>query len=307
MNEQITMALATVRDAGSLPVTWTSIDECTEEILRWKNTMGLGVIRIGQALLWAKERLPHGEFGDWLRERVEFSKSTAANFMRIAREVEESSSLAQLPYTKVLALLDVPREEREAFAEAHDAQNTSASELRRMARELEAAKADAEQLRIREKQFIETAEAESQRANETLHKLHETREQLENARQALALERRKEPETKVVEKLPDDYVELKQRLAKAEAEADRMADEIDQMKTRQMETEMNGEPDMASRLVSVIGGFLTQAAQIPQRIRDAGDCMDDADVNLILNQIQSVRTWCDALRDALLDQPRLRR
>lgn len=300
MNDQISMALATVRDAGSLPVTWNSIDECTEEILRWKNTMGLGVIRIGQALLWAKERLPHGEFGDWLRERVEFSKSTAANFMRIAREVEESSSLAQLPYTKVLALLDVPREEREAFAEAHDAQNTSASELRRMARELEAAKAENE----RREQIMMELSRENERLQEGAQK---TAADLEHARQALALERRKEPEKQIVEKLPDDYVELKQRLAKAEAEADRMADEIDQMKTRQMETEMNGEPDMASRLVSVIGGFLTQAAQMPQRIRDAGDCMDDADVNLILNQIQSVRTWCDALRDALLDQPRLRR
>ena len=291
MNDQITMALATVRDAGSLPVTWNNIEECTAEILRWKNTIGLGVIRIGQALLWAKERLRHGEFDAWLRDKVEFSRSSATNFMRIAREVEESSSLARLPYTKVLALLDVPKAEREAFAEAHDAEHTSAAELKRLAKELEAEKRHVDGLRDALRVRDGELEAQKKIADRLGAELRETKAQ----------------PPQVVEKLPDDYVDLKRRLAKAEEEADRMADELDQMKARQIESDMTGEPEIASRIVSMFGGFLTQASQYPQRIRDMGDCVDDRDIQLILGQIQTLRTWCDALRDALLDQPRLSR
>ena len=291
MKDQIQMALATVRDAGSLPVTWNNIDECTAEILRWKNTIGLGVIRIGQALLWAKEQLRHGEFDAWLRDKVEFSRSSATNFMRIAREVEESSSLARLPYTKVLALLDVPKEEREAFAEAHDAEHTSAAELKRLAKELEAEKRHVDGLRDALRVRDGELEAQKKIADRLGAELRETKAQ----------------PPQVVEKLPDDYVELKRRLAKAEEEADRMADELDQMKARQIESDMTGEPEIASRIMSLFGGFMTQASQMPQRIRDMGDCVDDRDINLILGQITTLRTWCDALRDALLDQPRLSR
>ena len=291
MSDQITMALATVRDAGSLPVTWTNIDECTAEILRWKNTIGLGVIRIGQALLWAKERLRHGEFDAWLRDKVEFSRSSATNFMRIAREVEEGSALARLPYTKVLALLDVPREEREAFAEAHDAEHTSAAELKRLAKELEAEKRHVDGLRDALRVRDGELEAQKKIADRLGAELRETKAQ----------------PPQVVEKLPDDYMELKKRLAKAEEEADRMADELDQMKARQIESDMSGEPEIASRIMSLFGGFMTQASQMPQRVRDMGDCVDDRDINLILGQITTLRTWCDALRDALLDQPRLSR
>lgn len=291
MNDQITMALATVRDAGSLPVTWNNIDECTAEILRWKNTIGLGVIRIGQALLWAKERLRHGEFDAWLRDKVEFSRSSATNFMRIAREVEEGSALARLPYTKVLALLDVPKEEREAFAAAHDAEHTSAAELKRLAKELDAEKRHVDGLRDALRVRDGELEAQKKIADRLGAELRETKAQ----------------PPQVVEKLPDDYVDLKRRLAKAEEEADRMADELDQMKARQIESDMTGEPEIASRIVSMFGGFLTQSSRYPQMIRDMGDCVDDRDINLILGQITTLRTWCDALRDALLDQPRLSR
>lgn len=291
MSDQITMALATVRDAGSLPVTWNNIDECTAEILRWKNTIGLGVIRIGQALLWAKERLRHGEFDAWLRDKVEFSRSSATNFMRIAREVEEGSALARLPYTKVLALLDVPKEEREAFAAEHDAEHTSAAELKKLIRERDDARKETKDLLNWKRMLQEAADTASRRAD----------------RAEQELEQLKAQPPQVVEKLPDDYVDLKRRLAKAEEEADRMADELDQMKARQIESDMTGEPEIASRIMSLFGGFMTQASQMPQRIRDMGDCVDDRDINLILGQIMTLRTWCDALRDALLDQPRLSR
>ena len=40
-------------------------------------------IEIGRRLCEAKSMLPHGEWGAWLKDEVEFSQSSANNFMRI--------------------------------------------------------------------------------------------------------------------------------------------------------------------------------------------------------------------------------
>ncbi len=314
MNEQITMALAAVRDAGSLPVTWNTIDECTREVLAWKNTIGLGVLRVGQALNWAKAKLPHGEFTSWLKDTVDISQSTAQNFMRIAREVVEGEKIAQLPYTKILALLDVPREEREAFAETIGAEHRTAAEIKRLVRELDEARANNQHQQeimleiAKEHDRIGESNAELHtRVTELTHKNRETaeelriaKEQLENARQALALERRKEPETKVIEKMPNDYVQLKQKLSAAEREADRLADELDRVKTERVSAEMNGEDDPSARVLSAIGGFMTQVAAVPQRIRDGRCRLDEEAITVSLTQIHTVETWCQSLREAIL-------
>ncbi len=44
------------------------------------------IIEIGKTLLEVKEKLPHGEFLSWLENEVNYSKSTAYNFMKVAKE-----------------------------------------------------------------------------------------------------------------------------------------------------------------------------------------------------------------------------
>ena len=43
-------------------------------------------IEIGRKLKEAKTLLPYGQWGRWLQEEVEFSQSTAQNFMKIFEE-----------------------------------------------------------------------------------------------------------------------------------------------------------------------------------------------------------------------------
>ena len=43
-------------------------------------------IEIGERLLEAKELVPHGEWGNWLKKNVNYSQSTANNFMRLYKE-----------------------------------------------------------------------------------------------------------------------------------------------------------------------------------------------------------------------------
>jgi len=117
-----------------------------------------GAIEIGRRLTEAKSMLPHGEWGNWLREKVDISQSAAQNFMKLFDEygdaqitllgaVAKSQTFGNLPYTKALRLLSVPENEREAFAEENDIANKSVREIDRLIKERDeanAAKAKAE-------------------------------------------------------------------------------------------------------------------------------------------------------------------
>lgn len=108
-------------------------------------------IEIGRRLEEAKAMLPHGEWGDWLKRELDFSQSTANNFMRIFREYgaaqqslfggeAKSQSLANLTYTKALRLLAIPdEEERERFIAEHDVDGMSSRELDKALKEREEA------------------------------------------------------------------------------------------------------------------------------------------------------------------------
>lgn len=98
-------------------------------------------IEIGRRLEEVKAMLPHGQWGEYLKNEVDYSQSTANNFMRIYREygadqqsffggVAKSQSFANLTYTKALRLLAIPdEEERERFIAEHDVEGMSNREL----------------------------------------------------------------------------------------------------------------------------------------------------------------------------------
>lgn len=99
--------------------------------MRMRN-MVFNALEIGNDLIEAKEACEHGQWLPFLRD-IGFSSSTAANYMRIAKEVSVDSRVAQLPYTKILAVLAAPPEEREELASA--AEDMSAAEIKRLTEE----------------------------------------------------------------------------------------------------------------------------------------------------------------------------
>lgn len=326
MEQNVQTALALVRDAGQLPVTWNTLEECEHEIIQWKNTIGLGVCRIGQALLWAKDRVPHGQWGDWLREKVDFSPSTAQNFMRIAREVTEGSSLVKLPYTKILALLELPASERESFAEEIGAEDRSAAEIRRLIREKEELEKRHAQQTLAMRGQLEEAEHRADRAvtanSLQVEKLQQQRAELETAREEAKkalrardkvldsytretekLKRRIEelqnqPPT-IVHEEPADYQALKAALARvteekdrAEREADRLADELDRAKLGEARQE-SGSP--ATRILSAIGGMIAMVGRDPGILMRDPAVMSREDWRMVLDKVAVVYSWCQSM------------
>lgn len=80
-----------------------------------------GAVAIGKRLLEAKGLVPFGRFGEWLRLNVDYSERRAQDLMRLYETYGRGTipeSVSALDYSKAVALLSAPEEEREALAEA---------------------------------------------------------------------------------------------------------------------------------------------------------------------------------------------
>ena len=109
-------------------------------------TMLSNIIEIGRRMCEAKEMLPHGAFGKWVEEATGYSHSTANNFMNIYREYgaaqgclfgaeANSQTFGNLSYSKALALLAIPAEERESFVQENHVEDMSTKELKQAIKE----------------------------------------------------------------------------------------------------------------------------------------------------------------------------
>ena len=150
--------IVTVRDSDIVAAEINTIKENARQV------MIASAIMIGGKLTEAKSMVPHGEWGKWLAEKVDYSQSTADNLMKLHREYGQeqvslfdgwtkSEAFANLSYTQHLALMALPLEDRQAFAESHHAEQMSTRELDK------AVKAELEKLKV------QLAEAEERAAS----------------------------------------------------------------------------------------------------------------------------------------------
>ncbi len=190
-----------------------SLDEITASARMNMQDMINRAIGLGQDCIDAKEQLGHGKFLPWLKE-LGLSSSTASNYMRVAREIQPGSRLAGLSYSKALALLSAPAEERETLAE--ETEGKSAAEIRRLIEErnraaeaanTETARADAAEADAK-RFYDENARLNTERAN-----LEARLEQMKA--DLLTAENNRVEVEKIVEKVPEDYERLKKQLENA--------------------------------------------------------------------------------------------
>lgn len=116
-----------------------TIETITAEINYYKQQTAQNIIEIGRRLIEVKQKLPHGQWAGWLRDSVEFSQQTANNFMNIAMQYSNSQPVGNLSYTKLIALLQVPADERDEFlTEKHIVNGVEKSVSEMSKREFEA-------------------------------------------------------------------------------------------------------------------------------------------------------------------------
>lgn len=195
-----------------------SLVEIEADILAQKRTIGRSIVIIGQDLIEAKNKLDHGLWGTWLADRVNFSQSTAENYMKIAEQVDSDSALLNLPYTKVLALLAVPAEEREDFAADNHIEDKSVAEIKQLIKERDEAKKNArEQMDRADGLYKRMQDAEDQ-AKRQAKDSERLAVMLNREREHVAQLMAREPDTVTVEKEvpPADYEAVKAQNAKLE-------------------------------------------------------------------------------------------
>lgn len=307
-----------------------SIEEITISAKLNMQDMINKAMQLGKDFSDAKELLGHGKFLPWL-EKLGVSSSTASNYMRVAREITPGSRMASLPYSKALALLAAPAEEREELAAQAD--DKSAAEIRKLIEErnraAEAANAEtarADQAEKDAKVFnqenahlrteLQTLQVKLAKAE---HETHKARCDL--SKQTDAYERQKnridelhakllEAENnvveveKIVEVEPKDYRIIKMQLENAKKSADDLIEAAAMAEERaaQLEAEneelKSGKKEMQKPvgilLNEAVNTFFRNCDMMPYNPIDL-----QKDSYAVRHSLESLQEWIDRMHAAL--------
>ena len=314
---------------GNMGLITTASGRTLEEMkagirIRMRNMVN-NALEIGIDLMEVKEACRHGEWMPFLRE-IGISASSAANYMRIAKEVSADSAMARLPYTKILALLSAPAEEREELAAA--AEDMSAAEIRRLTEERNRAAeaANTETMRADQaEEALRKSEAdakdiydrnaslrtEMQNLQVKLEKAREGQKQAEAGCNILkgSVEKQKEIINDLQEKLivaenqqkievvPADYEQLKRDreeiLAAAEEAEKRVADAEAELEA--LKAGGAGQPEPVWKVLKVaMTRFMTDCEMMP--LDPAAMAADRTRIEANLTRLEK---WADMMRIAL--------
>ena len=193
-----------------------SIKEQTRKVVLYNS------IEIGRKLVEAKELVPHGEWGNWLEEAVDYSKSTANNLMKIFEEYGsnqitllddnlKSQAFGNLNYSQAVLLLGLPSEDREKFVEDNKVDEMSTRELKKAIADLKKANKEKDNALKERDEAMEKLNAleESNRIlEETFNEGAEERKELEEKVRKLEKEIEEVKTSKPIETINVDWEEI---------------------------------------------------------------------------------------------------
>lgn len=217
-----------------------------------RETLLSGAIEIGRRLVEAKELVPYGQWEVWLQENVSYSSSTANNLMAIYREYGSDQqslfdkasavkSKAELSYSKAVALLVLPREQREEFLAQHPVEEMSTRQLQEAIRqtkqaqqERDAAIDQGQKLKAQldagsrsleqEQKARQKAEAKAKKLQDRIQHLEQ---QSRSADQQALDKAAEEAAEKAKAETQSQLARLREQLAKAEKEKEQIAKRLD--------------------------------------------------------------------------------
>lgn len=243
-------------------------------------------VEIGRRLEEVKAILPHGQWGDYLKNEVDYSQSTANNFMRIYREYgatqqslfggeAKSQAFANLTYTKALRLLAIPNEEeREQFMAEHDVEGMSNRELDKALKEREealeaaaAAQKEAQGLRREADRLREELTGQAQ-----VYKAKLTSAEIE-AKQAREAQ---EKAAAKAQRLQDALSEANTSAQAAEAEHAKMLQELEELRSRPAETDTGAVEAARKAAIEEMTGKVEKAKEAKKKADTARKAAEEA-------------------------------
>ncbi len=185
-----------------------NIEKTTTEILMLKEQTAQNIIEIGKRLLKVKENIGHGNFGDYLKNKVEFSRQTANRFMSIATEFSNCSAMSNLGSTKLFLLAGLDEEDREEVMQENNVEDMTTRELEQAVKE--------------KKEIKKQLEAEQEYSEELQQAIKDKETQIKNLQNKI--EKMQIPEKEIIEKeivkevVPEHLINEKEDLKQSIAE-----------------------------------------------------------------------------------------
>ena len=271
--------MVTVRDVDIVTAEIVTIKRQTQQVLI------TAAIELGRRLTEVKAMIPHGEWGKYLQERVDYSQSTADNLMKLYREYgsgqdslfdnfANSQTFANLSYTQALALLSVPAGEREQFAEENDVAHKSTREIQELIRQREEQDTQINQLQTEltdaksEKEEVEElladAEKECDSRKQEVERLEGLLLKAQEAEQKAKEQLKKAKENPVV---PKDVMEKLR--AEAEAAATKTAAEKAEKETKKIQGQLEKAQKAAQDAEDEKKRATQELAQMEQKLQAA--------------------------------------
>lgn len=223
-------------------------------------------INIGKKLTEAKSLIKHGEWENWLKERVSFSNRTATNLMKVYKEYEQTGFasnpqlIADLNYTQAVELLALPVDSRKQLIEENNIKDMTIVELKETIKSIKNENAlasdEVKKLKV-EKESLTKQNAEKEK---NLNSLSDRISQLKKQQQEAVKNQNKELEARLeksikaeqekityLEKEKADLSEQikslataqKEAVAKVREEEQQKSDKLLQKKAKELETATN--------------------------------------------------------------------
>ena len=243
---------APLQDSGKTP------DILAAEIRTIKSQTGRMVlnasIEVGRRLTEAKAKLPHGSWGEYLKNEVDYSPSQAQNLMRVFREYgsdqqslfggeAKSQTFGRLTFSQALSLLVIPDEdEREKFVLENDVEHMSVRELNealrardeaeeRAAAAIEDAKDIRREVNRLQEQITDQARTYEAKLTSAGVEADQAKAAAKAAQEALDKQRDK------AQRLQDALSEANTSAQAAEEEHARLAQELEELRSRPAEAD----------------------------------------------------------------------
>ena len=206
----------------------TDLTTITTEIRSYENIAGQSIFEIGRRLKWVKEHdLAHGQFGEWVKS-LGIDPSSASHFMKIASELK-LGTYPNMGAKALYLIATMPPEERDRPQHLNSGETKKPDEM--TVRELREVK---KKLKQREQ---ELADRDETIANQQAELEDNRKVQLELNKRNSELSKR-QPEQKVITKTvtkevpvkPDDYDEIKAKIAELKEQSAKDKENIEYYK-----------------------------------------------------------------------------
>lgn len=196
------------------------LDQLVIEIKFYSQQTALNMIEVGKRLLQAKEQVKHGEWEQWLETKVDISYRSAARLMQIARECANLPTLATLPTSKIIAVIDLPPEQREPFVREHPIDEMTARQVQAAVKAQKAAETRAQEAEQRADKLSKSLEQARTKAA-AVDNMEAENEHLRTANQLLENKIKTVGDPIIVEQpvqvFPPDYERVKRENAELKA------------------------------------------------------------------------------------------